>query len=79
MAGQIYLVRGPEIPAAGGNFWSAGGNLCPRAEIYARGQKMTNITEMLKVTQSIFLDLTSPIQHVYTVKQTTPYLGVGTR
>ena len=34
---------------------------------------------MLKVTQSSFLDLTSHLEDVYTVKQTTPYLGVGTR
>ena len=33
---------------------------------------------MLKVTQSSFLDLTSHLEDVYTVKQTTPYLGVGT-
>ena len=28
---------------------------------------------------SDFLDLTSHIEHVYTVKQKTPYLRVGTR
>ena len=31
--------------SAGGNFVSAGENLCPRAEIYARGQKMTKPTQ----------------------------------
>ena len=36
------------------------------------------LSQMLKVTQSNFLDLTSHLEDVYTVKQTTPYLGLGT-
>ena len=58
---------------------SARGSSVDQQNALAPIRRVGSCKEGVKVTQSSFLDLTSHLEDVYTVKQTTPYLRVGTR